>query len=312
MRAIFCGTPEIAVPSLEALSEIAEIVGVVCQPDRPRGRGMKLSPPPVKARALELGFEVYQPTKVRDGSLARWMREKEADLALVIAYGRILTTETLGAPRLGCLNLHASLLPELRGAAPIQRALMAGKTRTGVCLMQMDEGMDTGDVLACHELPILPEDDAGSLAVKLGQLAATVTREELPRFFRGELLAHEQDESQATHAPPLSKEDAQIDWNRPAEEVVNQIRGLAPRPGASAFINRDGAPPRLLKVLSARTWGTDESLPPGRVLSASKHLLVGTAGLPVELLRAQAEGKKPQGATDLQNGRVLLEGDSLA
>lgn len=312
MRAIFCGTPEIAVPSLEALAEIAEIAGVVCQPDRPRGRGMKLGHPAVKSRALELGLDVYQPFKVRDGSLARWMRGKEADLALVIAYGRILTAEVLKAPRLGCINLHASLLPEFRGAAPIQRALMAGRTETGICLMQMDEGMDTGDILACHKLPILEGDDAGSLAVKLGQLAATVTRVEVPRYFRQELSPQKQDESKATHAPPLTRDDAKLRWNRPPEEVIGQIRGLSPRPGASCLVTRQGAKQRLLKVLSARLWSTNESLPPGRVLLASKHLLIGTAGLPIELFLAQPEGKKPLGPADLQNGRVLLDGDVLA
>lgn len=273
---------------------------------------MKLHQPAVKSRALALGFEVYQPEKVRDGSLAKWMREKNADLALVIAYGRILTAETLKAPRLGCVNLHASLLPEFRGAAPIQRALMAGKTETGVCLMQMDEGMDTGDILSCHKMPILPEDDAGTLAAKLAEVAATVTREELPRFIRGELSAQKQDEKRATYAPPIGKEDTRLHWDRSPEEIVGQVRGLSPRPGASCFVARQGETPRLLKILSARVWSTPESLPAGRVLWASKHLLVGTAGLPVEILLAQPEGKKPQRAADLRNGRVLLEGDTLA
>jgi methionyl-tRNA formyltransferase len=311
VRAIFCGTPEIAVPSLEALAEIAEIVGVVCQPDRPAGRGMHLRSPAVKTRALELGLDVYQPLKVRDGSLAVWMREKRADLALVIAYGRILTEETLTAPRLGCVNLHASILPEFRGAAPIQRALLAGKTETGVCLMQMDQGMDTGDILACHKLPIAAEDDAGTLAARLGALAATITKEELPRFFRGELTPRKQDESRATYAPPLTKEDSEPRFNRTPEEVVGQIRGLSPRPGVSASVTREGAPRKQLKILLGKIWETSESLDPGRVLWAGKHLLVGTAGLPVEVLLAQPEGKKPQGAADLRNGRVLVDGDVL-
>lgn len=312
MRAIFCGTPEIAVPSLEALGEIADIVGVICQPDRPAGRGMKLKPPAVKSRALELGLPLYQPEKVRDGSLAQWMQEKDADLALVIAYGRILTPETLRAPRLGCVNLHASLLPEFRGAAPIQRALMAGKEETGVCLMQMDEGMDTGDVLACHKLPIEKDDDAGSLAQKLGILAAQVTREELPRFFRGELKPQKQDESRATYAPPISKNEAPLDWNLPPAEVLGKIRGLSPRPGASTFVEREGAAKRLLKVHAAQVWDAPEELAPGHVLFAGRHILVGTAGSPLELLLAQPEGKKAQGAADLRNGRVLQEGDRLS
>ncbi len=312
MRAIFCGTPEIAVPSLEALAEISDVVGVVSQPDRPSGRGMKLRPPAVKMRALDMGLEVYQPLKVRDGSLASWMKEKKADVALVIAYGRILNLETLSAPRLGCVNLHASILPEFRGAAPIQRALMAGKEKTGVCLMQMDEGMDTGDVLACHELPISTEDDAGSLAEKLGRLAAEVTRTELPRFFRGELIPQKQDETLATHAPPLTKEDAQVSFDRSSEVVFHLVRGLAPRPGASCEIVRDGERSKRLKVLKARVWSTPESLPPGHILWANQHLLVGTSDLPIEILLAQPEGKKAQTPTELKNGRALLDGDRLA
>lgn len=272
---------------------------------------MKLKQPAVKSRALELGLPVYQPEKVRDGSLARWMQEKNADLALVIAYGRILTPETLCAPRLGCLNLHASLLPEFRGAAPIQRALMADKKETGVCLMQMDEGMDTGDILACHKLPIDQEDDAGSLAHKLGVLAAKVTREELPRFFRGELKPQKQDDSRATSAPPISKDDTLIDWSRPPAQILGQIRGLSPRPGASTSVAREGAQRKLLKVNAARAWDTPEELTPGRILLLGRHILVGTGGLPLELLLAQPEGKKAQGAADLRNGRILLDGDVL-
>ncbi len=312
MRAIFCGTPEIAVPSLEALAEIADIVGVVCQPDRPAGRGMRLRPPAVKVRALERGLDVHQPVKVRDGSLAEWMRNKDADLALVIAYGRILTAETLLAPRLGCVNLHASLLPEFRGAAPIQRAIMAGKTETGVCLMQMDEGMDTGDVLACRAVPIDPVDNAGTLAVKLAETAARLTRDEIPRFFRGELAAKPQDHVYATHAPPITKEDTKLNLNSPATDLVNQVRGLAPRPGAACDLSRVGEETRRLKVLQARVFSDGPSLDPGEVRWEGTHLVVGTADGSIEILSAQPEGKKPQGPVDLKNGRVLLDGDRLA
>ena len=147
MRALFFGTPEIAVPALDALCEVADVVGVVCQPDRPAGRGMKLRPPPVKRRALERGLEVVQPTKIRRGPFVEWVQEKQADVALVIAYGRILRSNVLTAPRCGCMNLHASLLPRYRGAAPINWAVVGGESETGVCLMQMDEGMDTGPCL---------------------------------------------------------------------------------------------------------------------------------------------------------------------
>ena len=230
MKVVFCGTPEIAVPALDALAEIAEIPGVVCQPDRPSGRGLKLNAPAVKKRALEMGLEVYQPTKMRDGSLGRWMREKQADAALVIAYGRILTLDSLKAPRLGCVNLHASLLPLYRGAAPIQRVLMDGRAETGVCLMQMDEGMDTGPVLAEHRLPILHEDDAATLTEKLGRLAAEVTRQEVPRFLRGELTPRNQDHSLATHAPPITREDSPLDWSKSAKSACEPNSRAQPPP----------------------------------------------------------------------------------
>lgn len=310
MKAIFCGTPEIAVPSLEALTEVAQIVGVVCQPDRPAGRGMKLSPPAVKVQAERMGLFVYQPTKVRDGSLARWMRERNADVALVIAYGRILTAETLAAPRLGCVNLHASLLPEYRGAAPIQRAIMDGREQTGVSLMQMDEGMDTGDVLAVRKIPILESDSAGSLAVRLGALAADMTREELPRLIRGELCPSPQEEARATHAPPLTPEDAILDFSQDADSIHNRVRALAPRPGARAHLASSNGRKRLFKIL--QTAKSDRPpLPPGFLEFSGARLLVGTGSAPLEIVSAQPEGKKMQSAQDLRNGRVVADGDRL-
>lgn len=311
MKVIFCGTPEIAVPSLNALVEICDVVGVVCQPDRPSGRGMKLRPPAVKARALELELPVFQPTKMKDGSLAAWIREKDADAALVIAYGRILTLESLQAPRLGCVNLHASLLPEYRGAAPIQRVLMDGKSETGVCLMQMDEGMDTGDVLACHRLGIEQDDNAGTLAVKLGELAAKVTRTEMPRFLRGDLSSTPQDHESATHAPPIGKADQPLSFKRTAEELCHQVRGLAPRPSATTHIERENEAPRRLKVLSATLSDLPLQLGPGEVAAEQGRLVVGTRNGLLEIVTAQVEGKKPQSGRDLLNGRVLREGDRL-
>jgi len=312
VKVVFCGTPEIAVPSLNACAAVCDVVGVVCQPDRPAGRGMKLRPPAVKVRALEMGLEVYQPTKMKDGSLATWIRAKEADAALVIAYGRLLTADSLSAPRLGCVNLHASVLPEYRGSAPIQRVLMDGKEETGVCLMQMDEGMDTGDVLACHKLPIAPDDNAGTLAVKLGELAAEVTRQELPRFLQGELSPAAQEHSLATHAPPITKADQPLLFDRSATHLVHQIRGLAPRPSATANIVREDASPRRLKVIAAAVTDLPLQLAPGEVAAEQGRVVVGTAQGLLEVLTAQVEGKKPQSARDLLNGRVLQEGDRLS
>lgn len=316
MRVIFCGTPEIAVPSLLALGQIAEIAGVVCQPDRPAGRGMKVLPPAVKIAADELQLEVFQPTKMRDGSLAAWMRERSADLALVIAYGRILTADTLSAPRLGCVNLHASLLPKYRGAAPIQRALMDGDTETGVCLMQMDEGMDTGPVLARHVLSIAPEDDAGTLAEKLGQLAATVTREDLPRFFRGELHASPQEHSRATHAPPITKADTLLDFARPSTRIVAQVRGLSPKPGAVCFL--DEALSKRFKILRATSRPASPllgaelgDLSPGVVSAHGTELVIGTGSGALVVLEGQMEGKKQQSGAELLRGRAVVPGQQL-
>jgi len=320
VRAIFCGTPEIAVPSLRALGEIAEIVGVVCQPDRPAGRGMKLSPPAVKVAAQAAGWEVYQPYKVRDGELERWMRDRHADLALVIAYGRILTSQVLSAPRLGCVNLHASLLPKYRGAAPIQRALMDGQEVTGVCLMQMDAGMDTGPVLTRRELPIEPSDDAGTLAEKLGQLAAAITREDVPRFFRDELHAQPQDHDQATYAPPLTKEDVVLDFRADSAKLVAQIRGLSPKPGAVCFY--DEARTKRLKIARAEVVPQGQvkipGLRPGVVATLADvlgqvgdQLLVGTGDGSIMVREGQVEGKKPQTGAELLRGRAVSPGQQL-
>lgn len=310
MRAVFFGTPEISVPSLDALRSVAEVVGVVCQPDRPAGRGMQLKAPAVKERALALGLDVYQPHKVRDGALERYLLERAPDFALVIAYGRILDERVLAAPRLGCLNLHASLLPLYRGAAPIQRALIDGQRETGVCLMQMDAGMDTGAVLATHSLAIAEDDDAGTLFERLAELAAEVTRIEVPRFVRGELHPVAQDHARATHAPPIERADTWLDPSRPAAALVNQVRGLSPRPGARVEIRRPGEPARNLRV--ARAHAEPGSLPVGQVQVLAGRLRVGTGEGLLVIDEAQLEGRKQLPARDLISGRALQDGDALA
>ena len=247
MRALFFGTPAIAVPALDALASVADIAGVVCQPDRPAGRGLALQPPPVKLRALEMGLSVVQPQKVRTPEFAAWVRETAADVALVVAYGRILPLAVLEAPRRGCLNLHASILPRYRGAAPITWAIVRGETETGISLMQMDEGMDTGPVLSIHRLPIGPETTAGELTLALGALAADVVRADLARALNGELPAVPQDHAAATMAPILDKENGRIDWRQPAQAVHDHVRGMSPWPGA--FTTAGG---KVLKVLESR------------------------------------------------------------
>jgi methionyl-tRNA formyltransferase len=314
MRALFFGSPEIAVPSLQALSEVADIVGVVTQPDRPAGRGLGVQAPAVKVAALEMGIPVYQPLKVRDGELERYVRNSNVAVALVIAYGRILPSGVLSAPRVGCLNLHASLLPRHRGAAPIQRALMAGDTETGVCLMQMDDGMDTGPVLTRLVIPIDPADDAGSLAVKVAQCAAKLTRESLAAAVSGKLIPVPQDSSLATHAPPITNADCAIDWARTARELVSQIRGLAPRPGAETNWNGPSGDEKRLKILAAREAPAvvGEQLAPGTVrVSRGRPWVAAGGGSFLEILSGQLPGKKAVHGTDLVNGRALVDGTRL-
>ncbi|WP_437874558.1 methionyl-tRNA formyltransferase [Sorangium sp. So ce513] len=306
MRALFFGTPAIAVPSLEALASIADVVGVVCQPDRPAGRGLELKAPPVKVKAQELGIPVVQPEKVRTPEFAAWVKDADVDVALVIAYGRILPKAVLEAPRRGCMNLHASILPRYRGAAPITWAIVGGEAETGVSLMQMDEGMDTGPVHAIRRIPIGPDTTADELAVELGALAARVVRDDLRRAVDGELALTPQDHAAATHAPLLKKEDGRIRWDRGARQVHDHIRGMTSWPGA--FTTVEG---KALKVLAARVESeaaTGEA-PPGTVVMASRGVVIVACGAgAIQILRAQAEGRKPLAAADLVAGRTLQAG----
>lgn len=305
MRAIFFGTPAIAVPSLEALASIADIPFVVCQPDRPAGRGLEMRPPPVKERALALGLRVEQPIKVKTPEFAQLIASANADVALVIAYGRILTKAVLEAPRRGCMNLHASILPKYRGAAPITWSIVNGETETGISLMQMDEGMDTGPVYTKHVTPIRPDMTADELAVELGALAALVVRYDLERAVRGEIEAVPQDHAAATMAPILDKEHGRIDWNKSARAVHDHVRGMTSWPGA--FTTTGG---KTLKVLSTRVETEQGVLgAPGEVIVADKRgVQIACAGGSVALLRAQMEGRKPSAAQDLLSGRVIAKG----
>jgi methionyl-tRNA formyltransferase len=303
---VFFGTPAIAVPALRALAEVAEIVGVVCQPDRPAGRGLNLQPPAVKLAALELGFEVHQPVKVKTGTLDEWLRERTPDVALVMAYGRILPSAVLAAPRRGCMNLHASLLPRWRGAAPINWSILHGDTETGICLMQMDEGLDTGPVYARSVVRIGAEETAGELAEQLASAAAQLVRDELAHAVDGKLQAVPQEHEKSTHAPPLERAHGALDFCKSARDLVNQVRGLAPRPGAHTLLA--GKP---LKVAQARLTEGAAFGEPGLVSVQQKRVLVSTSDGVFELLRAQLEGRKELAAIDLLHGRALKAGDVL-
>jgi methionyl-tRNA formyltransferase len=303
-RALFFGTPAFAVPSLDALTEIAEVVRVITQPDRPQGRGQRVAAPPVKERALALGLTVEQPTKVRTPDFAASLRAAEADLALVVAYGRILPSAVLAAPRLGCVNVHASLLPRWRGAAPITWAIVHGDPETGVCLMQMDEGMDTGPVLACARTPVGPDETAGELSERLAKLGGDVVRRELPRFLAAELTPEPQPTEGVTLAPILAKEHGRIDFSRPARAVHDHVRGMSPWPGAFAALGAERIKVHRTRVVEdAGAHGAPGTLFPGLIVAC------GTGTIAIESL--QREGGKRLDAAAFLAGQRLAEGARL-
>jgi methionyl-tRNA formyltransferase len=299
-RAVFFGTPAIALPSLRALREIAEVVGVVTQPDRPSGRGLELHAPPVKTLAAELGIEVTQPLKVRTGELRDWVRARAPDVLVVLAYGRILPVDVLAAAPRGAINLHASLLPRYRGAAPIAWSIIRGETETGVSLMQMDAGMDTGAVLSRRAIPIDADETAGTLTERLATLAAEVVRADLPRAVHGELVAEPQDEALATLAPPLERELGRMDFRNPATELKNLVRGLAPRPGA--FTSLGG---KTLRMSSVQASEVARGGAAGTVHVEHGVPWVTTGRGSLEIVSAQLEGRRVASGRDLVNGRVL-------
>jgi methionyl-tRNA formyltransferase len=310
LRAVFLGTPQFAVPCLDALAEIAEVVGVVCQPDKPQGRGLELAAPPVKQRAIELGLMVVQPTKLKTGEFAAWLRDQKADVALVVAYGRILPKDVLEAPRLGCVNVHASLLPKYRGAAPITWAVVRGEPETGITLMKMDEGMDTGDMLEQFPTAIGADETAGELSERLSALGALAVRKGIPKFVRGEYAPLAQDHAKATMAPILKKEDGRVDFSLAARLVHDHVRGMSPWPGA--FTRSRG---KTLKVHATRVSDMPAGaagVAPGTVVLVDKsRVLVACGERAVDLVRVQIEGKKAIQASDWVAGRGVAEGDLL-
>jgi methionyl-tRNA formyltransferase len=307
-RSLFFGTPAFAVPSLEALHAVSEVAGVVCQPDKPSGRGMTLAAPPVKVRGGELGLEVVQPTKLKTGDFAAWVRERKVDVALVAAYGRILPKDVLEGPRLGMVNVHASLLPRYRGAAPITWAVVNGETETGITLMVLDEGMDTGAMLEAFPTPIGPDETAGEVSARLATLGGEAVTRGVPRYVAGGYTPRAQDHAKATLAPMLKKEDGVLDFAKPARKLHDHVRGMNPWPGAQTTLRA-----KLLKV--HRTRVSDAARPgarPGEVILADKsRVLVACGEGAVELVTVQLEGRRAMAATDLVIGRALAQGDVL-
>ncbi len=305
LRVVFMGSPEFAVPCLEALLATEDVVAVVTQPDKPAGRGLGVAPPAVKVRALAAGVPVMQPQSVRKPPFLDELRALRSDLAVVVAYGKILPPDVLVAPRLGCLNVHASLLPKYRGAAPIQWAIINGERETGVTLMQMDAGMDTGDMLLKRSLAIDEWVTAGQLHARLAPLGAEVLVDGLARLKRGALVPEKQDGAQATMAPMLTKDTGRVDFAAGARAVRDLVRGCDPWP--TAYTTLAGEPLKLFraKVVSGR--GT-----PGVVLGADRDgLIVGCGDDAIALGELQLPGKKRMPTAALLAGRAIAVGTQL-
>lgn len=297
------GTPQFAVPPLQALVEAGhEIAGVVTRIDKPAGRGRNVAAPPVKAVALQLGVPLYQPKRVREPMFIDVLRKLNPDVIVVAAYGQILPKEVLTMPKYGCINIHASLLPAYRGAAPINWAIIRGDTETGITIMQMDEGMDTGAVLMQDSLPIGPRDTSGTLTETLSTLGARLITKTLPLVQSGILKPMAQDESKATLAPLLKKEDGLVDWTLPAADIHNRVRGLSPWPGAYTFL--DGG---MIKILETEAL-PGEGEPALMHQGADNALEVGTGKGLLRVLRIQPAGKKPMHAADFLRGHRGIEG----
>lgn len=314
-RVVYMGTPDFAVPPLTALLQGPdEVVGVFTNPDRPAGRGKKLQPPPVKVAALEAGVPVFQPHSARTDAFAEQLAALDPDIAVVVAYGKILPQRVLDIPRLGCLNVHASILPELRGAAPINWAIVRGAAETGVAIMQMDAGMDTGPVYATATTPIGPGETAGELHDRLMHLGPPVLMDVLAALHAGTAVAVAQDHSRATRAPMIQKTDADIDWSRSAREIVDLIHGFNPWPGAySTVIESADAGLVGLRVKFHRARVLEgEPGPPGAVVEAGAGLRIASGHGIVEVLECQAPGKRALTAGDFLHGCPLGVGTRFA
>jgi methionyl-tRNA formyltransferase len=309
MRIVFCGTPEFAVPSLRRLAEEPgiSVEAVITQPDRPRGRGQHLSSSPVKEAALAAGLHVYQPETIKSESALEFLKRMAPDAVVIIAYGQIIPARLLTIPRLGWMNLHASLLPRYRGAAPIHWAVANGETITGLTTMKIDAGMDTGPILLQHELRIGPEETSPELAVRMREAGAGLVVDSLLRFDRGEISPQPQDAAKASYAPILKKENGRIEWARTAQEIYNRMRGFMPWPGSYSTFREQ----------TCHLWGRPGSVAvaegqaiPGELFSSSKEIYAACGGgTSLRLESVQVEGRKRTSARDFANGARLTPGD---
>jgi len=304
MRIVFVGTGEIGVPTLRALRVSGhEVVAVVTQPDKPVGREQRIEPPPIKkaliGRARPLGAPIFQPARIKDPQIVEELRRLKADVTVVVAYGQILRRDVLEIPRLACLNLHASLLPRWRGAAPVQAAIAAGDCETGITVMYMDEGLDTGDILLQRSVEILPNDTGGSLHDRLAQIAPEALLESLRLLVAGNAPRIPQDNARASYAPKLKREHGQIDWSESAEAIERKIRACNPWPGA--FMKVDD---QNLKVFSALV--VDLNGQPGEILRSDKDLIVAAGKGALSLAEVQLEGKRRMSAAEFLRGHGAL------
>lgn len=308
LRIVFMGTPDFAVPSLLALiEEKYNVVAVVTQPDRPKGRRQELTPPPVKVVAQDHNIPVLQPEKLRNPEETQKVLDFKPDLIITAAFGQILPKAILDAPRYGCINVHASLLPKYRGGAPIHHAIINGESVTGVTIMYMVEELDAGDILSQREVPILPADHVGTMHDKLAKVGAELLIETIPALLRGEITPIPQNHEEATFARNIRREDEKIDWNRPAKAIANQVRGLHPWPVAYTIWN--GQP---LKIWWAQASEENADVPPGTVKRVDEQgIVVATGEGCLVITELQPAGKKRMQVADFVRGRHLQPGERL-
>jgi len=308
MRIVYMGTPDFAVPPLDRLVEAGhEVLAIYSQPDRPRQRGKQLSPTPVKARGLELGIPVYTPEKINAPEVLEQLSALQADLFVVVAYGQFLSEKLFTMPPHGCINIHASLLPAYRGAAPIHWAILNGESRTGVSIMYIDKGMDSGDVLLCRETEIGPEEETGSLHDRLSEMGAELLLEAVEAIQAGTATRSPQDHAAATYASLLKKEHEVIDWSRPAQAIHDQIRGLSPWPGCHTSWQG-----KRLKIRASLVLDQESDAEPGTILSADKQGLIVACGQGCLLLQqVQPEGKALMEAGAFVRGYHPTPGERL-
>lgn len=290
-RIVFMGSPEFAIPSLQSLANNFSVVGVITQPDRPAGRGRILAPPPVKELANALGIPVIQPSRMREPNAMETLRAWNPDVIVVAAFGQILRSEVLDLPTYGCINVHGSLLPRWRGATPIQAAILHGDTQTGVTIMKMDPGIDTGPILNQSEEPIYPDDTSETLGNRLAILGAKLLLDTLPGYFSGLITPQAQNDAFASYAPMLKKEDGKLDFSQPAEWLARQVRAYHPWPGA--FTNWEGG---YLKILKAQAYFdvkmSSDSIPGTRIIFNNRPAFITSQGILV-IDELQPAGKRP-------------------